>query len=213
MSDSSQSEDLLRTRHSLLTRLKHWDDGEGWQRFYETYAAFIRNAALGGGLRPVEADEALQETVISVAKAMKKGGFKNTAEAGSFRSWLLTVTRRRVVDQFRKRTASEKARLDDESDTPHTDPIERIPDDSLERMEEMWNNEWQSYLVAEAMNRAKPCANPKYLQIYDLLMIKGLSVKRIAQVLQVSESKVHLAKYRISRLLRKEVRRLEKGSW
>ena len=66
----NELDDLVPTRQSLLTRLKDWNDQESWQVFFETYWKLIYRAALKAGLSEEEAQDAVQETVISVARAM-----------------------------------------------------------------------------------------------------------------------------------------------
>src|SRR5437867_7448085 len=95
------TDELLPTRRSLLTRLKQWDDQESWRDFFNTYWKLVYGVALKAGLSDAEAQEVVQETVISVAKQMQD--FKYDPAVGSFKSWLLQLTRRRIVDQFRKR--------------------------------------------------------------------------------------------------------------
>src|SRR3954471_20337976 len=96
--------DLAATPASLLTRLKRSDDHDGWQRFFDTYAGVIHALAVRSGLSPAEADDALQETLLSIAKEMPD--FHYDPARGSFKAWLFQISRRRIVDQFRR-----KARL------------------------------------------------------------------------------------------------------
>src|SRR5712692_9813138 len=98
---SANSDDSIPTRKSLLIRLKDWDDQKSWQEFFDIYWKLIHAVAIQAGLNEAEAQDVVQETVISVAKKM--GEFKTDPAFGSFKSWLLVITRRRIADQFRKR--------------------------------------------------------------------------------------------------------------
>ena len=91
-------QDLIPTRRSLLSRLRSWGDQESWHDFFATYWRLIYEVALKSGLSEVEAEEVVQETVISVAKKMP--GFKYDPAIGSFKGWLLQITRRRIADGF-----------------------------------------------------------------------------------------------------------------
>ena len=97
----AKPEDLLPTRASLLIRLKNWEDQVSWQRFFDTYGPLIYSAARRAGLTDFEAQEAVQATLIDVAKKMP--GFQYDPALGQFKGWLLTLTRWRVLDQFRQR--------------------------------------------------------------------------------------------------------------
>src|SRR5258705_5904182 len=93
--------DMIPTRKSLLGRLKDWNDQESWKVFFDTYWRLIYSAAMKAGLSDVEAQDVVQETVISVFKSMP--GFDYDPGKGSFKSWLLRLTSWRIVDQLRKR--------------------------------------------------------------------------------------------------------------
>src|ERR1700722_12524247 len=99
------SDELIPTRATLLQRLKDWQDQSGWQDFFDTYWALIYGVALKGGLTPAEAEDVVQETMISVAKHMP--GFNYDPSVGSFKGWLLKLTRWRMTDQLRKRRLQE----------------------------------------------------------------------------------------------------------
>src|SRR5437588_7769006 len=84
------SEDLIPTRRTLLSRLKQWDDHESWQDFFNTYWKLIYGVAIRAGLGEPEAQDVVQDTVVSVAKQMPN--FKYDPALGSFKSWLLLIT-------------------------------------------------------------------------------------------------------------------------
>jgi len=56
--------------------------------------------AIKAGLNDAEAQEVVQETIVAVAKQM---GFKYDPKIGSFKGWLLHLTRWRIADKMRKR--------------------------------------------------------------------------------------------------------------
>ena len=58
---------LLATRRSLVERLADWGDQRRWQEFFDTYWKLIYSAARQAGLTDTEAQEVVQETVITVA--------------------------------------------------------------------------------------------------------------------------------------------------
>src|SRR4030095_10362306 len=91
---------LLATRNSLIERLPNWEDRAKWQEFFDTYWRLIYGVARKSGLSDAEAQDVVQETVVSVAKNIGRYDKK----AGSFKSWLLQLTRWRIIDQVRKRS-------------------------------------------------------------------------------------------------------------
>jgi len=61
-------EQPIPTRQSLLGRLKDWNDQESWQVFFDTYWRLIYNTAMKAGLNDAEAQDVVQETILSVSK-------------------------------------------------------------------------------------------------------------------------------------------------
>ena len=127
---ATDDDSFIPTRKSLLVRLKDWEDQESWRRFFDTYWRFIYSAAQKAGLGDTEAQEVVQEAVISVAKKM--GDFQYDSNAGSFKGSLMQLTRWRITDQLRKRKP-DAASPGEPEDSRRTGLIERIPDeDKLE---------------------------------------------------------------------------------
>src|SRR5258708_21076833 len=118
--------DSIPTRHSQLARMKDWQDQKSWQYFFDTYWKLIYSVAIQLGLSHVEAEEVVQETVLSVAKNI--GEFKSDPAFGSFKSWLLLITRRRIADQFRKRPRLTQAATSRPDEGTGTRTVERVPE-------------------------------------------------------------------------------------
>ena len=78
-----QSEDLIPTRRTLLSRLKDWNDQENWRVFFDTYWRLIYSTAIKGGLTDAEAQDAVQETVISVMKSLPDLSLRSARKAHS----------------------------------------------------------------------------------------------------------------------------------
>ena len=81
----NQNDDAsLATRASLLDRLRDVEDQPSWQRFFDTYWRLIHGVALKAGLTEVEAQEVVQETVISVARHLPE--FRYDPKVCSFKT-------------------------------------------------------------------------------------------------------------------------------
>ena len=59
-----------KTRRSLVSRLKNWDDHDSWRQFFNKYWRLIYTVAIQSGLNEAEAHDAVQTTIITVAKTM-----------------------------------------------------------------------------------------------------------------------------------------------
>lgn len=201
--------ELLQTRLSLLVRLKELDDRESWQEFVNIYARLLYSFAARSGLTTVEAEEAVQETLISVAKTMP--GFKYDPSVCSFKSWLRHLAQKRIADQFRKRPAAQVSAVSSPGATSQTAPLERIPDPQSLDLDAVWEAEWQKQVFESALAAVKERTSPQQFQIFDCYVLKEWPVGKVVQMLGVSSTQVYLAKFRVLGLLRKEARRLERG--
>jgi RNA polymerase sigma-70 factor (ECF subfamily) len=198
------AEELIPTRTTLLVRLKDWQDHSGWQDFFDTYWNLIYGVALKGGLTPAEAEDAVQETMISVAKHMP--GFKYDPAIGSFKGWLLTMTRWRITDQLRKRGpqgSQEEGNIDEVGQ--EKDAVVLGSD-----LEKLWDAEWEANLLKVALSRAKRRLDPKQYQIFDFYVNKEWSPEKIARIYEIPVGQVYLAKHRVTETIRHEVERLKK---
>lgn len=208
MKTSDTYDEWIPTRQSLLTRLKHWDDQEGWQEFFDTYWRLIYGVARKAGLNDAEAQEVVQASVITVAKKMKSGAFKYDPKRGSFKAWLLTLTQWRISDQFRNRQRQAERHPDLEA---KTDLMEAVPDDAAEeRLSQVWDAEWQNNLLHVALERIKPRISSRTFQIFQLHVRKDWPVEKVMKTLGVGKAQVYLARHRIAAMLKKELAKLEK---
>ena len=198
---------LVATRRSLVDRLQNWEDRKHWQEFFDTYWKLIYSAARQSGLTETEAQEVVQETVITVAK--KVGQLRYDPARGSFKGWLLHITRWRIADQFRKRRPGEdKHRFSD--DTRMTRTIDRVADTEAPDLDALWEREWQENLLAAALQRVKKKVDAKQFQIFDCYVRKEWPAQKVASELGVSVGQVYLARHRVAAVLKKEIRALEK---
>ena len=199
---------LLSTRRSLVERLGNLDDRLGWQRFFDAYGGLLYRVARAAGLNDTEAQEAVQETVITVARNI--GGLRYDPAVGSFKGWLLQTARWRIADQFRQR-ARHRAEMPLEDSEPGTSAVDRLPDPAVPDLERVWDREWQGSLLAAALAAVKKEVDPRQYQIFDCYVTRGWSAARTARELQVNIAGVYLAKHRVGVLLKRAVRQLERG--
>ena len=200
-------EDPIPTRYSLLSRLENRGDQDSWKVFFDTYWRLIYSVALKSGLTEAEAQDVVQETIISVAKDIQK--FKRDRTLGSFKGWLRNIIRWRIVDQLRRRTRASWGNASQTGEDLPPPDVAEIPDPAGAAAESVWEEEWQSNLLKAALETIKPRVREEHYQIFDLYVIKQWPVRNVARALGVNVGLVYLVKYRITALLKKEIRRLE----
>jgi RNA polymerase sigma-70 factor (ECF subfamily) len=198
---------IIPTRASLLKRLRNWKDDESWHEFFNLYWKLIYGVARKAGLREGEAQDVVQETLISVARHMP--AFKYDPSLGSFKSWLLTMTRWRIIAQFRKRNRLPDLPSYAGDSSSGTDPINNIADPSGQPLDRVWDAEWERNLLTAAIDKVKRL-DPEKFQIFDLYVNKEWAPQKVAERFNISVNQVYQIKSRLTDSIRDEVKRLEK---
>ena len=215
MKAEEKNDPLLNTRRSLVERLGNLDDQASWRTFFESYGGLLYRVARAAGLADAEAQEAVQETVITVARNI--GGLHYDPAAGSFKGWLLQTARWRIADQFRRRERQGRLEapapsLRDDEGTPRTALLDRLADPAGFDLETVWDDEWRAGLLAAALGRVRRQVDPRQFQIFDCYVTRGWPAARVARELGVNIAQVYLGKHRVGALLRKAVTDLERGA-
>jgi DNA-directed RNA polymerase specialized sigma24 family protein len=92
-------------------------------------------------------------------------------------------------------------------DSSATDEMDRIADPSEVALESVWQEEWDKHLMTAALEQVKRLVSPRQYQMFDLHVLQNLSVPDTARTVQTSVASVYMAKYRVRRLLKAEIRR------
>jgi RNA polymerase sigma-70 factor (ECF subfamily) len=198
--------ELTATRTTLLQRLKNWQDQSSWQDFFDTYWKLIYGTALKAGLNETEAQDVVQETLISVAKHMPT--FKYDRAIGSFKAWLLNMTRWRITDQLRKRRRLAVYDSSDDTDAD-TRMTGKMMDPVSECLDALWDAEWEKNLLDAAIDKVKRHLDPQKYQIFDFYVNKEWPPDEVAKAFGVSIGQVYLAKHRVTEMVTEEVKKLE----
>jgi RNA polymerase sigma-70 factor (ECF subfamily) len=201
----TDSELDLKTRRSLLSRLRNLDDHESWRDFFELYWRMLYRVARRAGLGEADAEDVVQETVVAVARQMPR--FRYDAARGSFKGWLFRIVGRRVTDHLR-RVYREPPRAETVFDTP-ADEGTAEPSDPVEAGDAMglaWEQEWEQAVFEAAVARVREQTNPKHFQVFDCCVRLGWPAAKVAATLGLSAAQVYLARHRVSRAVKQAAR-------
>ena len=198
--------EFIPTRKSLLSRLKDWNDQESWKVFFDTYWKLIYTAAVKAGLNDAEAQDVVQDTIISVLKSMPTFEYDN--KKGSFKGWLLRLTNWRITDQVRKRQRKIEPNPSDTEIDLDPEALEAMAPSVPLELETIWEEEWERNLFEAATERAKKKIDAKQYQIFDLHVLKNWPVIKVARFLKVNPGKVYLTKHRVGKLIKREIETL-----
>lgn len=177
------------THSALLLQLAEDDNSAAWQEFCVRYGDLIRGVARQHGLQAADADDVLQDVLVSLNKAMRN--FSYDRERGRFRSYLRTMTIHALYARLRQKRG-EAALPVWRSDT---EPVE---DDAFAAV---WETEWRQYHLRQAMRTIEAEFNEPARVAFARYGIDGEDVQTVAHDLGLSRELVYQIKSRVLRRL------------
>lgn len=204
----TETNELIPTRETLLSRLRDLGDDSSWREFFETYWRLIYNVARKSGFSDAAAQDIVQETFVTLSRHMPEFHYK--PQVGSFKSWLLQITRSRMIDALRRKTSRQGDEFIPREEALSTSLLESQSTDP--GLEAVWDEEWRTHLLEKAIERVKQTADARQFQMFHLHVVKNVPALQVARRLGAKLPEVYFAKYKISARLKKEIRRLEHNS-
>ncbi len=202
---SKPEDDTLLTSPTLLARLRVMDDSEAWREFLVRYERMVKGMARARGLSAEDSEDIAQEVFHRVAESIHT--FEHQNQQGAFRSWLSQLARWRVGDLQRQLRRTPTVPIPTPDPEEDTDPIEHPGDsDPVAELEAATREE----LVRAALRRLQKRVKPASIQAFELLVIEGLPIFKVASMLQMSPGTLYVTKFRVARQLRDELALLRK---
>ena len=94
-------------------------------------------------------------------------------------------------------------------ETQRTPTSHRIADPASLEFDALWERDWEQNVLETAIEKVRQQVDPASYQMFDLHGLKEIPAQRVAKKLAVKVAQVYFAKYKVSRLVKKEVKRLE----
>lgn len=200
--------EIIPTRATLLHRLKDLENQASWQEFFDIYWPLIYGVAIKQGLKPDAAQDVVQVVMTETARQMPT--FKYDPAKGSFKSWLLKLTRWRIADELyrRRQMMGQSGILPDF----HGDDsgLQNEPAADVSDLEAIWDEEWKKTLLEAANAKARRRLDPKQYQIFDFLVNRQWPPEKVAKALRVTPNQVYVAKHRVAETIKAEFERLQR---
>jgi RNA polymerase sigma-70 factor (ECF subfamily) len=201
MEQKAARNELPTTRPSLLIRIRDSQDSDAWAQFVELYAPLVHAFGRQRCLQDADASDVTQMVLQAVAGAMKR--FEYDPKRGSFRGWLLQVTRNQLhAYQTRHRRFPVGS-----GDTAAHALLEQQP--APEEDDELWDREYQRRLFAWAAEKVRKGSSVAAWQAFWLTAVEDKSAKEAADELGTSVGAVYTAKSRIMDRIRQEIHNLQ----
>ncbi len=189
------------TRASLLVRLRNPRDDAAWREFVALYVPLIYHYARKQGLQDADAVDLSQEIISTVADAV--GEFEYNPQRGAFRSWLLTVVRRKLANW--RRAQSVRPRGSGDTETHRI--LEQLPEPT--DRDDDWEAEWERRLFAWACGVVRRDVADVTWQAFWKTAIDDLPGKQVAAELGISVASVYQARSRIVTRLKELIKSVQ----
>jgi RNA polymerase sigma-70 factor (ECF subfamily) len=186
------------TRPSLLVRIRDSADSEAWRLFVGLYGPLVYALGRRFGLQDADAADLTQEVLQSVACAVRS--LEYDPRRGSFRGWLYTVARNRLLDWQRRRRPVQGS-----GDPAMQDFLEKQPAPDSEAS---WDQDYERRVFAWAAERVRADFRPSTWQAFWLTAVEGRSTEAAGQHLGMSLGAVQVARSRVLARLKETVRPL-----
>jgi RNA polymerase sigma factor (sigma-70 family) len=185
------------TRASLLLRIRDPADRIAWDDFVQLYAPLIHAYGLHRGLQDADSADLVQEVLRRVARAIPR--FEYDRSRGSFRGWLLTVTR----NELRKIAGRKNHEARGSGDTQVRGVLEQQPETSEPDAD--WDREYRWSQFQWAAERVKPEFREATWTAFWLTVVEGREIEHVARELKVSVGAVYIARSRVIARIRQEI--------
>jgi RNA polymerase sigma factor (sigma-70 family) len=188
------------TSLSLLDRLQLGASDSAWREVIELYTPLLDDWLARFQLQGADREDLVQESLTTVLQHV--GSFRHGGQ-GSFRAWLRAIVVNRVREFWRRRGRHPQAT----GDSQIADMLQQLesPGSSLGRQ---WDAEHDRYVAHRLLARIQPLFEPATLEAFRRVVVEGQKPREVAAELGLSVNAVLIAKSRVLRQLRRELKGL-----
>ena len=188
--------DLHPTPPTLLERLRDAGDEAAWRRLVQLYTPLLFYWARRRGESEHDAADLVQEVFVTLLQTLPTFQYDRN---GKFRSWLRTVMLNKLRDRKRRDARAENALAQ----------VAQRPEVAVaDATEDVWDAEYLQMLTSRALRLMQTDFAPATWQACWQTVVQGRPPADVARQLGISENAVYLAKCRVLRRLRQELKEL-----
>jgi RNA polymerase sigma-70 factor (ECF subfamily) len=183
------------TSLSLLERVWQRDE-ESWDRLLYLYAPLVQHWCLCWGVQGPDAEDLGQEAFQAVAQSLQS--FRRDRPGDTFRGWLRTITRRKVLDLLRRQKKQPEA----EGGTEVLRKLHQVPDPAAGEEDAL---EQVRLLHHRALEMVRGQFEVRTWQAFWRCAVEGDSPVDVAADMGMTPAAVRQAKSRVLRRLKEEL--------
>lgn len=196
--NGARSHSSTATSPTLLERVKA-DDAVAWERLVGLYAPLVFYWCRRWDLQENDTADVFQEVFLSVATHI--ANFRKDQPGGTFRGWLRTITRNKVLDHFRKQGREPGGVGGTDANLRLTDlPAPLAPEEAS-----VADNRAEQALFYRGLDQIRSEFEDRTWQAFWRTTVDGRAPKDVGAELAMSPGAVRVAKSRVLHRLREEL--------
>jgi RNA polymerase sigma factor (sigma-70 family) len=192
------------TRPSLLVSVQDPRNGWAWSQFVAIYSPLVYRFARRRGLQPTDAADVTQDVFMAVARSIRQ--FQYDRQKGSFRGWLMTVARSKILDFVNHRN-SRRATDEGHGGTAALHLIDQQP--TADEEDAFVEREHRRCLFDWAVGQVRDDFEESTWQAFWQTSVEGRGTKEVADVLGLTVGAVYIARSRVLARLKENIRQIE----
>lgn len=185
---------------SLIDRVRRdKNDQASWLRFMDIYRPLVTHWCRRVKIKKTDTEDVCQEVFTSVLMSINR--FRKERESDTFRGWLRTITKCRIVDYLRVKTREVPAMRNIDINAivaPLTEPEELSASDNESRKA-------SREVLREAVKAVQDRSDDKTWQAFIRTAVDDQNATDVAEELGMSSDAVRQAKSRVTKRLQKEL--------
>ncbi len=189
------SYDMHTTSLTLLKRVRQTNDQAAWNRFVSLYSPLLFAFARRASMNDSDAADVVQDVFLVLMAELP--GLEYDGVRKNFRGWLKTITVNKCRERQRRRVVVSEG---------NESGLSGVVDDAT--VSKFWENEYQKHLIARALEIMQAEFEPTTWQACWQTTVKERPVADVAAELGITINAVYVARSRVLRRLREELRDL-----
>jgi RNA polymerase sigma-70 factor (ECF subfamily) len=191
----------VRTRKTLLEKLRVFEDRQAWTQFMSLYLPMMQVWGRRCGLQDDDVEELTGRLLAKLVDAIPR--FDYDPEKGSFRGWLKTVTQREVSNLARERRRRPAGHGSGGQSTvfelllQHPDSVDNLVDELQERSEAMLRSVHDAVKEIESACQGE---EQKSWHLFQRIFLSGHEIESVAKEFGLS---YHATAMRVQRIKKK----------
>lgn len=185
---------------SLIDRVRmDKKDQASWHQFMDIYRPLVTHWCRRVNIKKTDTEDVCQEVFTSVLMSINR--FRKERESDTFRGWLRTITKCRIVDYLRVKTREVPAMRNIDINAiiaPLTEPEELSAPDNESRKA-------SREVLREAVKAVQDRSDDKTWQAFTRTAVDDQNATDVAEELGMSSDAVRQAKSRVTKRLQKEL--------